>query len=274
MAGAMKWSLLFLLLCAAFSSAEECDEGRIKVHISDLQFEEAPELTPAIRSAITRELKTKITDYCQLSDEMSDRTLDVLQQHGYFKAIVQDPKWKQIGGRDTDIQVQVLLAFDLGELYRLKSVNFQGQKEFTTQKLRPAIPIKDGDIFNVENMRQGLKNLRDMYCSTGYIDFTPVPNTEIDDEKHLITVTFDMDEGNQYRIGQLTLNGKEPYPGAGKKLMDDWAQHVGEVYDCRLTEKAILLFNDLSNGSLPLQVKPNRETKIVDFDFNFPDPKH
>ena len=70
-----------------------------------------------------------------------------------------------------------------GERYRLKAVIFSGNKTVTNvDLLRRAIPMKDGDIFNTKLMRDGIKNLHDLYGALGFINFTPVPDTEIDDE--------------------------------------------------------------------------------------------
>ncbi|MGZ4789714.1 MAG: hypothetical protein ACXVZX_14445 [Terriglobales bacterium] len=55
-----------------------------------------------------------------------------------------------------------------------------------------------------------------------------MPNTEIDDQRDRITITFDLDEGQQFRVGRLILNGVEPYAGAGQQLIDAWKPHEGQ----------------------------------------------
>jgi len=61
-------------------------------------FEETPGLTTSLKNEIREQIEAKVQDYCQLADEMPQRARDILQQHGYFKALVYDPTWKQVGG--------------------------------------------------------------------------------------------------------------------------------------------------------------------------------
>ena len=70
-----------------------------------------------------------------------------------------------------------------GDRYRLKEITFSGNKAVSdTRALRAQFKIKDGDIFDTEAIRKGLDNLRKAYAALGYINFTPVPNTDADDE--------------------------------------------------------------------------------------------
>ena len=269
----MSWTAIVLLLTGIHAFAQTCGPSATKVWIANVQFERTPGLTTDLEKEITRELQTHITDACQLSGEMPERVLDFLQQQGYFKALVQDPTWKQIGGTDTARKLRVLLAIDLGEKYRLDHITFREQTVFDSQQLRAAIPISDGDVFNVERLRAGLKALRELYCSQGYIYSTPVPNTEIDDEHHVIKVVFTLDEGRQYRVGQLILNGIEPLPGAGRKLLDAWEPHVGEVYDCAFVEQFLKMANQVVGEAIEnAKLHNNDDTDTLDMELEFPDP--
>jgi len=279
MSGAMKWTLLALLLLPSLSLAEECVPGKTKIQITNIVFENTSGLTTSLKNEIREQIEAKVHDYCQLADEMPQRARDILQRHGYFKALVYDPTWKQVGGSDSEQQVQVLLVMELGSVFKLDSIRFSGSMVFDQQQLRSAIPMADGDLFNVEFMRDGLKNLRELYCSVGYINFTPVPNTEIDEERHVIRVLFDLDQGEQYHVGQLYLNGQEPYPGAGETLLEAWKPYIGKVWDCRLSERILTEYNKrhgheplaVCEGSSPVHV--NHETKTIDVTFEFPDRK-
>ena len=121
---------------------------------------------------------------------MAERARDLLQQRGYFKALVQDPKSKTVGSSERP-ELEVLLVIELGEIYRLAHIGFR-DTPFGSVELRAAVPLADGEVFNTQKVRQGLKNLREVYHAHGYTNFTPVPNTEIDDEHRLITLTFDL----------------------------------------------------------------------------------
>jgi hypothetical protein len=182
-------ALCVLLLLSSAALAQRCKNGRAPIQIAKIQFELTAGLTPELRQAITENIESHNTDGCETPNEMAERARDLLQQRGYFKALVQDPRWKIVGSSERQ-ELEILLVIELGEIYRLAHISFR-DAPFGADELRAAIPLADGEIFNTEKIRQGLKNLRDLYHSHGYGDFGPVPNAEVDDEHRLITLTFD-----------------------------------------------------------------------------------
>jgi hypothetical protein len=280
MFGAMKWMVLALLFSSFSCPAEECIPGRIKVQITNIEFEGTPGLTVALRNEIREQLEAKIHDYCQLADDMPQRARDLLQQHGYFKSLLRDPTWRKIGGTEQDQLIRVLLVIELGDLYRLRKITFRGQNAFDADTLRAAIPMADGEVFNVKLMRVGLRNLKDLYCSIGHASNFAIPNTEIDDENHWISILFDMEEGKQYRVVKLTLDGLEPKPGVGKKLLEAWAPNIGKIYDCDLWERWVAVLKPsidaktlaILSSDLGRSARINNETLTVDFQVDFFDP--
>lgn len=103
---------------------------------------------------------------------------------------------------------------DEGEQYRLKEISFKDERAFSEEELRRQFQIVDGDIFDVEKIRQGLDKMRKLYANCGYINFSPVPDTAAGDQAATVSLTIDIDEGMQFRIGSLILDGAEARPGA------------------------------------------------------------
>jgi outer membrane protein assembly factor BamA len=167
--------------------------------------------------------------------EISDRIRYGLQVRGFFMASAAAPKITVVSngpGRE-----MIDLAYDVheGSRYRLKEITFanvQPMKNlaFAKSELRQKFPISDGAIFDVEKIRAGLEQLRKLYANEGYINFTPVPNTQADDAAGTVALRVDVDEGVVFRLGNLVLDGVEPVPGAGAKLQDAWKQYQGQVY--------------------------------------------
>ena len=78
--------------------------------------------------------------------------------------------------------VDITVPVEEGERYRLKQITFTGNKTITnTAVLRRQFRMKDGDIFNTDMVRKGLEDLRKVYGALGYINFTAVPDTKIDE---------------------------------------------------------------------------------------------
>ncbi|MFZ3211326.1 MAG: outer membrane protein assembly factor BamA [Terriglobales bacterium] len=218
-------------------------------------------------SIILENLISRTYDATKLSED-AERVRDALQQKGYFKALVQDPKTnihdthgihlpllKKHEGKSVDIT----LPIEEGDRYRLKEVKFTGNKAITNiQILRAQIPMKDGDIFNTELMRKGIKNLRDAYGAAGYINFTPVPDTEIDEEHKTVTVKFDLDEGKQFSVRRIEFQGNTTT--RDKVIRRELALQEGQTYNAKLWEFSLLRLNQLGYFE-PLKPDQDSDTK-------------
>ncbi|HUN90281.1 MAG TPA: outer membrane protein assembly factor BamA [Terriglobales bacterium] len=204
-------------------------------------------------SIFLENLFAKTYDASKLNED-AERVRDAYQQKGYFKALVQDPKthirdttsikWYPPFGTKHGKAVDITLPIEEGDKYTLKEIKFTGNKALSnTAALRRIIPMKDGDIFNVEMMRKGLKNLRDAYGEYGYINFTPVPNMDIDDEHRTISVTFDLDEGAQFFVRRIEFKGNTTT--RDKVIRRELALEEGGIYNKKLWDLSLLRLNQL-----------------------------
>jgi outer membrane protein insertion porin family len=229
-------------------------------------------------SIILENIFSKTYNAAKLSED-TEMVRDAFQREGYFKAVVQDPK-TQI--RDTGSSgfhiplimhgpgkvIDITVPVEEGERYRLKEIKFTGNKAIkNTEALRRLMPMKDGEIFNIELVRKGLKNLRDAYGTLGFINFTPVPDTQFDDEKKLISLTIDLDEGKPYYVRRIEFKGNTTT--RDKVIRRELAVEEGQVYNSRLWELSILRLNQLGyfDSLKPEQdsdVKQNNQEGTVD----------
>jgi outer membrane protein assembly factor BamA len=179
-------------------------------------------------SQITQEFESHSLNPNQLQ-EMVERARYGLQREGYFKADVSLNDVHPIdliGGT-----IAVTLAIEEGQQFHLQQIGFSGNRELPESQLRQQFEIADGDVFDVEQIRKGLDQLRRLYARRGYINFTPVPNTEPDEDRALVTLTIDCDEGKQFHSGKLAVAGRELHPGDGERILAAWKPPEGSVYD-------------------------------------------
>ena len=218
-------------------------------------------------SIFLENLWAKTYDASKLSED-SERVRDAYQQKGYFKALVGDPKtqvrdthgvdwpffWRGKKGKAVDITMPI----EEGDRYRLGTITFKNNKAITSQKaLRSLFPIKDGDLFNIEMIRKGLENLRKGYGELGYINFTSVPDTHIDDEKKLVSLEIDVDEGKQFYVRRIEFTGNTTT--RDKVIRRELAVEEGGLYNSRLWDMSILRLNQLSYFD---QIKSEQDTEI------------
>jgi outer membrane protein insertion porin family len=186
-------------------------------------------------------------------DEDAERVRFLYQTKGYFKVLVDDPKTKirdtkpgfpyigRHGGKVVDITVPV----QEGDRYRLGTITFTGGKAITNSKLlRAQFPIKDGDIFNRELIGKGLENLRKAYGELGYINFSAVPQTDEDDQKKIVSLKVDLDEGKQFYVRRIEFEGNTTT--RDKVIRRELALEEGNVYNSRLWELSLLRLNQLN----------------------------
>ena len=216
-------------------------------------------------SIFLEDLISKTYDATKLQEDQ-ERVRDAYQQRGFFKALVQDPKtnihdtapgfpWLfRKAGKAVDITVPV----EEGERYKLAAIHFHGNKAITnTAALRRMFGMKDGDLFNTELVRKGLKSLQTAYGEFGYINFTAVPDTKIDDEKHLITLDIDLDEGKQFYVRRIEFQGNTTT--RDKVIRRELALEEGNIYNSKAWDVSLLRLNQLNYFEA---LKPEQDSDV------------
>jgi len=228
-------------------------------------------------SIFLENLWAKTYNASKLSED-AERVRNAYQERGYFKALVADPKtrvrdtgginfpffWKAKRGKAMDITIPI----EEGARFRLGSITFKGNKAITDNRaLRSLFPMKDGDIFNIAHIRKGLENLGKAYREFGYINFVAVPDTRIDDEKKLISLEIDLDEGKQFYVRRIEFEGNTNT--RDKVIRRELGVEEGGLYNGRLWEVSILRLNQLNyfeqlNADTDTQISRNDTEGTVD----------
>jgi outer membrane protein insertion porin family len=197
-------------------------------------------------------------------DEDTERVRDEYGNRGYFKVTVNEPKTQihdtgHKGPRIPLLQsgpgksVDITMPIDEGDRYTLGSITFKNNKAVSNVKaLRNLFPIKDGDVFSKEKIRKGLENLRKAYSEQGYINFTSVPETRFDDDKKLIFLDVDVDEGKQFYVRRIEFQGNTTT--RDRVIRREIALEEGNIYNSRLWELSLLRLNQLGYFD---QLKPD-----------------
>lgn len=170
--------------------------------------------------------------------EVSERIRAEFQDFGFFQAAVTAVTIEPANPKDDPPTVSVIARVDDGQQYHLEGITFTGNQAITnTASLRSLVPIKDGDIFNTRRIREGLDALAKAYGELGYINFTSVPDTRIDEENGLIRLRINVDEGTRFFIKSFTVKDSDAQREAA--LRDLWPEMLqpGRVYDMRLVSE-------------------------------------
>jgi outer membrane protein assembly factor BamA len=223
-------------------------------------------LPPAEMNAIIqdlRELRSK--NGCHDLGELAEQVRYAFQMHGYVKVQVEDPVMPTASEVDHKKVVPVNVVVTAGEKYRLRNIEFSSSREFQPSQMRALFPINDGDILDRDKVALGLENLRKLYGSRGFVNFSVVPGTEIDESARTIALKMDLDEGHQFLAGTLTVGGEESEPRAREKLLSTWKAYEGQIFDPQIL---VRFLHDLQArpGVKPEQVfevSPDQQKHVV-----------
>ncbi|MGP8290223.1 outer membrane protein assembly factor BamA [Vreelandella zhanjiangensis] len=115
-------------------------------------------------------------------------------------------------------RVQVNININEGEVAKIRQINIVGNQDFDDETLRNVFELNDkpgrffgwfsSDEYSREALSGDIERLRSFYLDRGYVNFD-VTSTQVSigPEKSEIFVTLNIDEGNQYRVGNVRFAG-------------------------------------------------------------------
>jgi outer membrane protein assembly factor BamA len=143
---------------------------------------------------------------------------------------------------------------DEGLQYHLGDVRFSTTNDsvaaFPEGELRAAVPLGEGELFNVEKIRKAIENLTKLYNYQGYIDFTVTPQVETDDKLQRILLLMVLDPQKQFRVRNLAILGLEPNLEASLSPI----VQPGEIFNYQRVDDLLKTFIDENQAALPPDV--------------------
>jgi outer membrane protein insertion porin family len=204
--------LAFWSICsaAAQTSRPAVQEVATGVHLDAVRFVGVNQLSSTEAEEFAKTLQTRTFEGPNWLNEVAERARNFWQDHGYFKAKVQ-PRAEPLPDLNNTHQFAVTLALDEGVQYRLSAISIRNNKAISnTAALRNLFPMADGEAFRTLAVNTGLEKMRKAYSQLGYINFTSVPDTQIDDVQQTIALTIDCAEGKPFVVRNIEFLGWRP----------------------------------------------------------------
>ena len=114
---------------------------------------------------------------------------------------------------------------------------------FKTAYLESVFPIKKGEIFSVAKVRKAIEDYTKLYGNFGFIDFTAVPDTEVDDATKTINLTFAFDQQKQFFVRRIDFSGNTGT--RDKVIRRELLLNEGDMFRNNLWELSLLRLNQL-----------------------------
>lgn len=167
------------------------------------------------------------------NDELMERLRIEFQNRGYFLVDVRNVDVKVVDPLTTP--KPVVLAFEAHEGARFKTgeITFINNHAFSSNQLREGFSIKTGEWFSRKPLGEGLESLRNLYASSGRIDFCAMPDTEVAPGNKM-NLRITIDEGPQYRMGKLEVVAPKEL---AETITAAWELNEGSVFDFDYAEK-------------------------------------
>jgi outer membrane protein assembly factor BamA len=230
---------------------------------------------PALEEAAER-LPSHEYSRSSLNQFAQRQLLPVFQARGYLKAAFGEPQPKVVkqpaadnedGPRNQTV-VDILFAVTPGQQYKLKSLEWAGNKEFPVDTLQKMVRAEPGQPANTVRLADNLKDIQKLYGSHGFVTAAVRADAQYDDAAGTVVIHLEVKEGFAYHMGDLEFRGLDNSLMA--KLRGIWKLQRGDVYDSTYLSEYLPAAQKLLPPSLDWEVAPhvtaNVRDKSVDVD--------
>ncbi len=153
------------------------------------------------------------------------------RQQGYFQAVVRvtprllssGPGWKKVS---FTVYVDPGPRYKVGSI-RVVNTNAASKLIFSRNGLRKMVPLGWGDVADPEKIHAAIAAMAELYTRHGYLDFSAFPVVHIDNRLDRVSFVLELDQGRQYRIGEVKALGLPPLL---EKALHKAFLH-GEIFD-------------------------------------------
>ena len=109
-------------------------------------------------------------------------------------------------------KAKVRVTIDEKTRVKIVKVNVAGNKAIKTDVITKMLGTKPAWLFNAgvfkdEVLQDDLDRIKSLYDDIGYLDTAIKPKLDYSDDRKSLTVTFNIEEGKQYLIGDIVING-------------------------------------------------------------------
>jgi outer membrane protein insertion porin family len=160
----------------------------------------------------------------------------------------------------------ITINIEENDQYRVGEVKVTGNKRFNELVIRAILGLVPGEIFNEERLRKSFDNLKKLYGSQGYINFTAVPLQDFDEAKKIVNLTINVDEDRQFFVNRIAFSGNTTT--RDKVIRREIMVEEGQVFNSSVWDMSLQRLNQLGYfeeiKTEDAEVKPNTTEPQVD----------
>ena len=104
-------------------------------------------------------------------------------------------------------ELRLVFQIEEGKRYAIESITFEGLSVFYPQELLDVMQCRTGDIVRRPAVAADAQTIRQRYWALGYVDVEVRPIRLFSDTPDLVRLTFQVQEGGQFRVGHVSVRG-------------------------------------------------------------------
>ncbi len=213
----------------------------------------------------------------QIQNDLT-RVYDIYRRLGHFSANI-EPKIIKLDQN----RVNLVFEIDEGAVTKIKGIRFVGNEAYSDDSLREELATKEDrwyrlfgntDRYDPDRIEFDKDLLRRFYLRQGYADFQVVSaNAELAKSEKDFFLTFNLDEGDRYKISTITINSElRGFDGA--VLRDNVTFLPGQWYNADEIQNSIDSMTDSLGDrqyafvDIRPNIKRNADDDTLDIAFN------
>lgn len=151
------------------------------------------------------------------------------------------------------------------EGYRLGEIQVSGAKSIPSEVIRQSLGLVSGEIYDESKLRTGFEELTRFYGEGGYIKFLPQPVLDVDEQRKVVNLTVNIDEGVRYFLNRISFTGNTTIPDEvirrEIRLTEGFAINTRLLEASRVRLNQLGLFEDIKPEDFQLMPSPD-EPKV------------
>jgi outer membrane protein insertion porin family len=139
--------------------------------------------------------------------------------------------------------MEIVLEVEEGPQFRVGDLDIKGDLLKDKADILNLVQLKRGDVFSRKLLRGSVASLSELYSDQGYAYVNVIPLTQIDSEKLLISLAFDVEQGAQVTIDRINIAGN--VKSRDKVIRREMKITEGELFSSRKLKESRRRINNL-----------------------------
>ncbi|MEN0110870.1 MAG: POTRA domain-containing protein [Planctomycetota bacterium] len=131
-----------------------------------------------------------------------NRLTSYYRAFGFFRARV----GRTVELNDDGSWATIRFVINEGPRYAIRNVTINGAERFSDEALRTGLKLTDGQQFEKSKLSADVQWIREVYGANGYVFADIQPETLFLEEPGKVDLVYNLDEGEQWRVGQVNVN--------------------------------------------------------------------